>query len=203
MTRGRFIVLEGLDGAGTTTQAARLVDALTAAGRPTLRTAEPTTGPVGRLIRTSLAAAPESPAVESLPWLFAADRADHLQRLVEPALAEGRWVVSDRYAPSSLAYQSLTLPLRSVWALNHTFRAPDALLFVRVAPEVALERIERRGAAREIYERRDRLVAIADAYERVLALLADEGWPVTMIDGEQPIEAVWHDIWRATQALGA
>ena len=75
-----FIVVEGLDGAGTTTQVARLMERYAAAGRPALATREPTGRAVGRLIRRVLAADPEAPSPRTLPWLFAADRADLVER---------------------------------------------------------------------------------------------------------------------------
>lgn len=188
----RFVVLEGLDGSGTTTQLGRLVDHLDA-----VRTAEPTDGPVGRIARSSLRAEPGAPAMDALPWLFAADRADHLSRVVEPALAQGRTVVSDRYVPSSLAYQSLTLPLEDVWALNASFRVPDLLLFVEVDVDTALARIASRAGQTEIYDTRERLTQVADAYDRVLTFLEVRGWPVVRIDGRPDPDTVWASIREA------
>lgn len=182
---GRFIVLEGLDGAGTTTQCDRLEEQLGA-----LRTAEPTAGPVGRIARQTLGAEPGAPALEVLPWLFAADRADHLHRTVLPALAKNRTVVSDRYVPSSLAYQSLTLPLADVWALNRSFRVPDVVFYVDVPADVAMARIEQRSGRREIYDSQEKLAAIRAAYERVMAFLLDEGWPIERIDGRPGVDEV-------------
>jgi len=182
---GRFIVLEGLDGAGTTTQADILVRESGA-----LQTCEPTSGPLGRIARESLGAKPGAPAMEVLPWLFAADRADHLYRTVLPALSEGKVVVSDRYVPSSLAYQSLTLPLAEVWSLNRSFRVPDVVLYVDIPVETALSRIDARDGEAEIYDTPARLTRVRDAYERVMAFLLDEGWPIVRIDGRPPIEDV-------------
>lgn len=182
---GRFIVLEGLDGAGTTTQCDRLVEKLGA-----LRTCEPTDGPIGRIARQTLGAQPGAPPVDVLPWLFAADRADHLHRTVLPALSANRTVVSDRYVPSSLAYQSLTLPLGEVWALNRSFRVPDIVLYVEIPVKTALSRIDARGSTREIYDDEDRLDRICSAYERVMAFLEEEGWPIVRIDGRPPIAEV-------------
>src|SRR5688572_4731702 len=101
MTRGRFIALEGLDGSGTTTQAARLADALGARGRTVVRTQEPSHGPIGRLVREALRSldAPLDP--DALALLFAADRRDHVASEIEPALARGHDVVCDRYVMSS------------------------------------------------------------------------------------------------------
>ena len=143
-----FLVLEGLDGAGTTTQSERLAQALSARGEVVL-TREPTDGPVGRIIREVLRGDQRAPTVDTLPWLFAADRADHLTRKVEPALRRGAYVVSDRYYHSSLAYQSLTLPLEDVSALN-SFRSPHITFFLDVPVDECLARIGKRGGEREI-----------------------------------------------------
>ncbi len=200
---GRFIVIEGLDGAGTTTQAERLCASLTARGVEVVRTAEPTTGPIGRMIRAVLRGEPDAPSKASLPWLFAADRADHLARLVEPGVARGAWVVSDRYLPSSLAYQSLDHPLEQIVALNATFRAPDLLIMVDIDVDTALDRITARGAAREIFEERAALAAIAARYAEVMPTLVARGWRVVHIDGALAIDDVAAQIGAAVDALDA
>lgn len=197
-----FLVIEGLDGAGTTTQVERLCASLQDAGRTVLSTREPTDGPLGRVIRRTLAGDRDAPRVESLPWMFAADRADHLHRTVQPALMRGEYVVSDRYVPSSLAYQSLTLPLEQVFALNAAFRVPDLLLFVHAPVEVCLERIQSRNAAREIYEQESQLQRIHAAYERVLAFLAERGDPIVRIDGTGCVESVAAQIRTHIQERG-
>lgn len=196
-----FIVLEGLDGAGTTTQLALLAGALEAKGHTVVRTHEPTDGPIGRVIRSSLRADPGAPAMETLPWLFAADRSDHLSRLVEPSLARGHWVLSDRYLHSSLAYQSLTLPLEDVFALNQRFRAPDLTIFVELPVSRCLERIQARGGTLEIYERRDRLETISRAYDAVLERLTRRGDHIVRVDGDASIEEVHARIGSAVASL--
>lgn len=185
-----FIVLEGLDGAGTTTQCQRLSDVLSHQGVTTVRTNEPTDGPIGRIIRKSLRREPGAPALTALPWMFAADRSDHLSRLVEPSLTKGSWVISDRYFHSSLAYQSLTLPLEQVWTLNQHFRTPDQTIFIRISVDTALERIAARGAERDVFEDRERLTQIAAAYDRVLDFLRELGHPIAEVDGSLPIADV-------------
>jgi dTMP kinase len=198
---GRFLVLEGLDGAGTTTQSERLVRRLHDRGLDVVRTAEPTDGPVGRLIRSTLRREPGAPSRGTLPWMFAADRADHLARLVEPALAAGSWVVSDRYLPSSLAYQSLDVPIELVDALNRAFRVPDLVLYVRVPVDVALARIGSRGAAREVYEERALLERVAVAYDAVMGRLGDRGWPIRTIDGAAGVDEVEAAVAAAVDGL--
>ena len=186
----RFVVIEGIDGAGTTTQVEQLTERLRARGIEVRSTFEPSSGPVGRQIRKALVRDPSAPSRAALPWLFAADRADHLDRVVEPALASGSWVVSDRYYPSSLAYQSLSLSLDYVHALNERFRAPDLLIFVRVDLDTALARIESRGGTRELFEERDRLAEISAQYDAVLQRLSSRGEAIAEVDGHRTIDEV-------------
>jgi len=196
-----FIVLEGLDGAGTTTQTERLALWLRERGWRTVETREPTNGPVGRVIRDVLASRLEAPALETLPWLFAADRADHLYRTVLPAIREGVAVVSDRYYPSSLAYQTLTLPYSRVRALNADFLVPDLTLFLDVDVDTCLRRIDARGRATEIFERREKMDAISDSYRRELESLRQEGDPIVTLDGTADVDSVTHAITAEVTTL--
>lgn len=194
----RFIVVEGLDGAGTTTQTFLLAERLRAAGVAVTTTREPTDGPVGRTIRQTLRRDPGAPAVHTLPWLFAADRADHLAREVEPELALGRWVISDRYYHSSLAYQSLTLPMEQVHALNATFRAPDLTLFLDVSVETCLLRIGDLPT-KEIFEERRQLEAICGSYERTRHFLTARGERIVAVNGAMEVEAVTEALMRQVE----
>lgn len=153
MSRGRFIVIEGADGTGTTTQADRLVAALEERGLGVLRTAEPSEGEVGKLVRKRLGAG----VAHDLGWkalalMFAADRLDHVANEIEPALAEGRWVVSDRYTLSSLVYQSLHVDTEWVRALNQHAPPPDVTLVLTLPLDDALSRIASRGGQEEVYD---------------------------------------------------
>ncbi len=190
---GLFIAVEGLDGSGTTTQVERLAAALPGAHR----TAEPSDGPVGRLIRAALGG--ELPLGDGvLPYLFAADRRDHLEREIEPALAAGRPVITDRYYASSLAYQSLSAPLDFVLSLNARFRAPDLTIFVDLPPEQCLERIERRsrisGQPIERFETLEQLSQIAAAYGAALAVLGGRGERIAVVDGAGEPDRVYRRI---------
>ncbi len=198
---GRFIVIEGLDGAGTTTQAQRLADHLRE-GSEVVQTHEPTDGPVGRVIRATLQRAAGAPLAASLPWLFAADRSDHLARTVVPALQRGAWVISDRYYHSSLAYQSLDHPLAWVHTLNQHFRVPDLTLFLGLDVEVCLARISARGEAREIFEERQALERISARYDAVLELLGGLGEPIVRLDADRSIDALALAIREQVEALG-
>ena len=199
---GHFIVMEGLDGAGTTTQCHELVQWLRAQGSVVCSTREPTDRSIGRVIRRSLRAEPEAPSVAALPWMFAADRADHLAGVVEPALARSEWVISDRYLHSSLAYQSLTLPLEEVWSLNCTFRVPDVTFFVRVPLDVCLDRVAARGEEREIYEAREQLARIEQRYEAVIHFLRERGHRIVEISGMGAVPDIAAAIRAEVEALG-
>jgi dTMP kinase len=207
MTRRRaegiFVVLEGLDGAGTTTQAQRLAAWLRERGRRVHVTAEPSAGPAGALARLVLARRISGPGggagfdPAALALLFAADRLDHVAAEIAPRLAEGVDVVCDRFTLSSLAYQSLTTG-DAAWveAVNARARAPDATVFLRVAPGVAVRRRFAASSAREIFEVPAFQREVARSYERAIGVLRERGQRVAIVDGERPIEEV-------TEAIGA
>jgi dTMP kinase len=178
-----FLVFEGLDGSGGTTQLRLLADALQKLSLPpeVICTTEPSPGPLGRLIREVLTQQQLSEGV--LPYLFLADRRDHLDRVILPALSRGAVVLSDRYFLSSLAYQSAVLPLERVDILNGDFPAPDAVIFLEVPVEECLERIERRGLTREIFETRERLLTIETAYNRAIQLRNRRGDRILRVSG--------------------
>lgn len=204
LSRGRFFVLEGLDGAGTTTQSKLLSRWLRRAGRSVAETAEPSKGPLGTLLRQALnrrlvGAAGEPLDARAVAGLFVADRADHLSAEVEPALAAGRDVVCDRYVHSSLAYQGVTTGDPTwVAAMNAPLRAADLVLFVRVSPAVASARRARRAATPDMYEVDDFQVAVAEGYERALSLRP--GDPVAVIDGDADVRSVYRALCAAVVA---
>jgi dTMP kinase len=188
---GRFIVLEGLDGAGTTTQGRRLVERLNASGRPAELHAEPTAGPLGRIIRQVLrgelsVGGPERERIVAL--LFAADRLDHVGGHVAPALQAGRHVISDRYLPSSLAYQSVFCDPSWVATLNRHARTPDLTIFLDVPPDVGLARVTARTGTRERYEVLDTLARVHEGYQRWLQGPHDH--PVEVLDGTLAIDVL-------------
>lgn len=199
--RPSFIAIEGLDGSGGTTQARLLADWLEAQGTAVCRTHEPSKGPAGLFIRAALD--PADPASilgdNVLPYLFAADRRDHLDREILPALGRGEHVVTDRYYHSSLAYQSLSVGLHLVAELNRDFRAPDLTIFLDLTPESCLERIHARGAPIERFEALDRLRQIHDAYQSVLVHCRAHGEKIARIDALGSVEAVHERVLAAVR----
>lgn len=145
-------------------------------------TAEPTRGPVGVLLRAALGRGLlESGQPLELDWavlalLFAADRLDHHRSVIEPALREGAWVISDRYDLSSLVYQSVTStegPESVEWirAINRRARRPDLTIVIDVLPEVAERRRAARGAAPELFEKSELQRSLAGVYARAEELV--------------------------------
>ncbi|HET8539246.1 MAG TPA: dTMP kinase [Anaeromyxobacter sp.] len=205
--RGRLLVVEGLDGAGTTTQARLLADALRAEGRAVHLTAEPSGGPVGALVRQVLSrrvagrdGGPFDPA--ALALLFAADRLDHAAVEIAPKLAEGVDVVSDRFTLSSLAYQGLAVgDVAWVEAVNGRAPAPDLTVFLRVRPEVGLRRRHAASLDREIFEVAAFQRRVAASYERAVERLRAAGQAVVVLDGEKPVDDVTREIHVAVRGL--
>src|SRR5690349_17792060 len=161
MEAGKFIVLEGVDGAGTTTHTKLLADRLRDAKLPVRTTAEPSAGPVGALLRLSLTgrvvAGAQAPGWNTLALLFAADRLDHLDVEILPNLRDGVNVICDRYDYSSVAYQSVAGdgPDTIGWIreLNRYSRRPDLAIVLDVSPEVAADRRRRRHGSDELFDR--------------------------------------------------
>lgn len=196
-----FIVLEGIDGSGTTTQAARLARTLEARGARVHATREPSTGPVGRLLRQALTGTLTTDGLPvqldfcSLALLFAADRMDHVRREIEPALARGEVVISDRYDLSSLIYQSETSPqadqyLPWLTSLNAQALRPDVTVVLSVDAASALERRRARGGADELFEVQELQVRLAARYaEAARYLPADRIVVLDASDGPEQVEA--------------
>lgn len=167
---GRFIVLEGIDGAGTTTQAQALGQALELEGKKVQVTREPSDGPVGALVRQALVGqlmrhhevTTLNPS--TLALLFAADRLDHLASEILPALQRGEWVVCDRYLLSSLAYQGIDNDVDWVEQVNRYAVEPDLTLFLEVPADVAAKRRTQRGGKPELFEEDEAQRRIADEY---------------------------------------
>jgi dTMP kinase len=195
-SRGRFIVLEGADGVGTTTQMHAVAARLRARGRNVHETAEPSTGPVGTFIRQRLKAVPTSSSDDialkrELALLFAADRLHHYASEVAPKLAAGVDVVSDRYVLSSLVYQSVDLPLDDVARLNQWAQKADATLLVTLAVDVAMQRLSAR-AERDLFETR----VVQERVHKRYAELASRV-DAYVVDGSGAIDVVTDRILRA------
>ena len=197
--RGVFVVLEGGDGSGKSTQAASLAARLREAGREVVATREPGATEVGAAIRSLVLGGGDlDPRTEAL--LIAADRAEHVAEVIRPALERGAAVVSDRFVPSSLAYQGVArgLGVEEIARLSHWATGglePDLVILLDVPPEVATSR---RAGPEDRMEREpaEFRAMVNKAYRD----LADQfGWAV--IDGTAPVAEVAEEIWALVRPL--
>ena len=156
-----FICVEGLDGCGKTTQTKLLVRKLRKMGWDAVYTAEPSRGKIGKFIKKYCLQGEKRtfPIVEAL--LFAADRFEHVEREVIPALNEGKIVVSDRYVYSSLAYQGATgLDLKWIEMINEHAIRPDLAIFVDVEPEAVIKRLKPKKSVMENFETQRKVLEV-------------------------------------------
>ena len=207
MTRGKFIAFEGGEGAGKSTQARLLAAALERRGLPSVITREPGGTPGAEAIRALLLGTEGegwNPRAEAL--LFAAARSDHVERLIQPAVAAGKWVICDRFVDSSRAYQGGGSGLSDAEVLElHRIGSggllPDLTLLIEVSPDVARQRT----AARDV-DGADRIGGRDDAYHaKVAAAFAQfaqaEPARFARIDGNGDAEAVHLAIMAALSEL--
>jgi len=202
---GRFLVIEGLDGAGTTTQVSLLYRRLRA-GREVHVTREPSDGPAGLQIRMVLEKRVQvDPAV--LAALFAADRVDHLYHQdgeggIVARLARGVDVITDRYYLSSLAYQGMSQDWDWLWHMHARCIRPDLTLFVDVPVEVCLQRIARtRGGHFDLFENQEALTRVHQSYLSAIDRLRSLGETIEIIPGDASPQEVHQAIWERVEAL--
>jgi len=186
-----FIVFEGLDGSGQSTQAKLLKDYLEKERNlSVVLTKEPTDKPpIGDLIRQILRKEISvSPA--ALQLLFCADRSEHLEQVIKPALKKNQWVISDRYFYSTVVYGSLNLDVEWLIKLNEQFLIPDVVFLLKVRPEICLQRIDENRDKREFFEESDKLKRVWQTYE----ILSQRFSNIKVIDGEKNIEEVFEEV---------
>lgn len=193
MVLKKFIVLEGIDGAGTSTQIKRLVQT-----NPDkyIATAEHTSGPTGKFLRQMLAGDFKVDE-RTNAYLFAADRCEHIfgKGGVKELCESGKTVVSDRYFFSSLAYQSVSCGLELPQLLNSPFPLPEYLFFFDINPEISLARVNARNESKEIYENLEAQKKIAALYEKVIFMYEQnpalrEEMKIIRLDASKTIEEI-------------
>ncbi|HKL01614.1 MAG TPA: dTMP kinase [Desulfotignum sp.] len=200
MTAGRFLVFEGLDGSGKTTQMTRIQKRLTGMGIDVVTTCEPTNGPVGSLIRKMLEGRMATDP-RTIAALFAADRTDHLVKPetgVQALVENGRMVLCDRYYFSSYAYHARDMDLEWIITLNSVnaqILRPDLTLFIDVAPETCLDRIRAGRHRLDMYEKIDILKQVRHNYFTAFDWLRDKE-KVVKVDGNAAEDAVEKSIWQ-------
>jgi len=188
---GKFIVFEGLDGSGQSTQANLLKNFLIERGLEVILTKEPTKdSEAGRKIREILDKMLEA-SPPTLQELFVQDRKEHLEKLIMPVLKEGKVVISDRYFFSTFAYgASGDIDLEWLIKINSEFLLPDLTMILKVSPEVCVSRIEKRGRSIQLFEKTEKLKKVWQTYE----ILPSRFENVYIIDGEKTIDEVFAEV---------
>lgn len=186
-----FIVFEGIDGAGTSTQINRICGKNP---QKFFQTAEPTSLETGRFLRKMLGGE-FSVDEKTNSFLFAADRAEHLygKNGIIEQLNNGKTVISDRYLFSSLAYQSISCGEELPKLLNSTFPLPEILFFFEIDPEISLKRVDSRNEKKEIYEKIETQKKIAIEYEKIISEYENDAsckMKIIRIDATKSIEEI-------------
>jgi len=206
VTRGRFITFEGGEGAGKSTQARLLADALCDLGVPALRTREPGGAPGAEVLRGLLLSGSVGWSAPAEALLHFAARAEHVEQSIRPALAAGMWVVCDRFADSTMAYQGFGQGADRAMIATLTGLiglVPDVTIVLDVSDAVGVARLRSRGAAADRYERLDAAFhARVNEGFRAIARAAPERCVVVPADGFEAevhaavIRALWERLPR-------
>lgn len=204
MSRGRFIVLEGIDGCGKSTQIELLAKRLRDEGRRVEVTAEPTASASGRMLREALGGVEKRTPCE-MAALFLLDRIYHNVSAdgIEALLARGVDVICDRYYYSSLAYQGSETDFEWVRAMNldcPEIRRPDLCIFLDIEPSVSLGRIAASRESTEIYEKQELLERFRERFLSVFEMLKDTD-RVAILDASRTVDEVSADIYRAVREI--
>ena len=191
--KGIFIVIEGLDGSGKTTQANLLAKKLSQ-NHSVLLTAEPSRGKIGTFIREGCLYEDKRLPTEAEALLFASDRIEHMYKEIKPALDEGKLVICDRYIYSSLAYQgSAGLSLEWIKTINARALQPDFSIFIDVSPERVLDRLQRKKSVMETLETQRKV--------REVYLKFVEKGELARIDGDKPKDVVAEQLYGRVLGL--
>ena len=198
--RGKFIVFEGIDGSGKSTQVRMLTDRLNSININSYPTMEPTDSPIGSMIHQIMTGRMKTDN-KVIASLFVADRLDHLLNDVNGILKkidDGITVVSDRYYFSSYAYHSVDMPMDWVIQANSQsseLLKPTVTIFIDVDPDVAIDRISKNRSQMELFEKKSRLVEVRNKYFEAFDKLRDDE-NILIIDGNKDPEAVSKNVWK-------
>lgn len=204
LPRGHFIVIEGIDGSGSTTQGDELTSYLQKKSQKVFFTNEPSNGPAGMLIRLALAKRLLGPNYDyhdpnerqsdsgtaldahTLALLFAADRTDHIHTQIRPNLDRGRHVICDRYLLSTLAYQGQTLDINWLIQINAGALRPDLTFYLDVPADKARMRMRQTRWAKDLYEDESQQRLIRQTYAELIEREIPLVGPVVYIDASRP-----------------
>lgn len=196
---GKFVVFEGLDGSGKSTQAGYLGKKLKESLVKSHQTYEPTQYLIGGLIRSFLANDWKS-SPECLQLLFAADRSYHLEKEIYPALEKKITVVCDRYCFSSFAYGALDCDLDWLIKVNDNFLLPDLTIVLKSDPKLCVQRMHKERFSVELFEKVEKLEAVWLNYEKIIAKFKHSA-NIEILDGDRPVEEIFKDVMKIYSGL--
>lgn len=202
MKKGKFIVFDGIDGAGKTTQLDMLARRMTDDGESVYITAEPTGGDIGRLLRSALSGADKRSECE-MAVMFVLDRIAHNAE-IEEKINDGVCVLCDRYYHSTLAYQGKTTDYAWVRSMNidcPEIRKPDACIYLDLTPEQSLKRISRGRSSVEIYENLEKLTEVRDSFHSVIEDLRQTGEKIFVLNADCSREELAEEIYAIIKQL--
>ncbi len=205
--KGKFIVFEGIDGSGKSTQIRLLAERLNKNGTKCIETREPTDSPVGSLIHQIMTGR-MSADNRVIACLFAADRVDHLLNETDGILEKinsGITVISDRYYFSSYAYHGVDMDMD--WVINTNsvssdILRPDATIFMDISAKTAMERITSGRDHIELYEKEERLNAVREKYFEAFEKLKNDE-KVYIVDASKSAEDISEEIWNIVSGINA
>lgn len=187
---GKFIVFEGPDGSGQSTQAELLRTFLIKQGQSVILTKEPTkesqaSQKISEILNNKINTDPKE-----LQQLFTEDRREHLEKTIIPSLKNGSIVISDRYFFSTFAFGSLSCDFDWLISINREFPVPDATFFLEASPEVCIQRIINRGRPVQFFETKEKLEKVMANYKKISSMFPN----IHLINGERPIEVINQEI---------
>ena len=192
--KGKFIALEGLDGSGQTTQVNLLKNYLTQEGYKVILTKEPTwDNEAGKWVNNTLRQNKQlnPDELKTLQEKFAEDREWHQKNRVEPALKQGKIVITDRSQFSSFAFGAASgVDIKYLFSLNDKFINPDIVIILKVSPSTCIARIQKRGEKEALFEKEKQLEKVWNIYEK----LAKKFKNIIVVNGEKTIEEIHKNI---------
>lgn len=202
MNKGKFIVFEGIDGAGKTTQIQLLAKRLTESGVDVDVSAEPTTNESGKALRRALSGQEKKSYCE-MAAMFVLDRIGHNAE-ISKLVAEGKTVISDRYYYSSLAYQGKATDYDWVRAMNINcpeIRRPDVCIYLDLTPEESLKRISNGRESVEIYENLEKLTDVRASFYYAIEDLRKDGEQIFIVDASRSLEEISDEIFNIVSSI--
>ena len=200
MSNGKFIVFEGIDGAGKSTQVNLLTEKLVSLGYDVVLTAEPTTLPSGKALRQALSGKDKKSECE-MATMFVLDRIAHnidKENGIIPLCEQGKIVISDRYYYSTLAYQGHSTDYEWVKKMNLScpdIKRPDLCIYLDLLPEQSLARISARNEQVEIYENLEKLTNVRNTFLSVIEDLKNDGEKIFVVNANRSIEDIADEIF--------